>query len=152
MPVLIQELLEASCIDLSIQGKTDTEAISDISAQLEGKKGVRHFIKLREDILTRERLSPTAIGNGLAIPHARTDHVDRIVMAVGKLDKPVLFDSQEVWLVFVIGIPRSLLGKYLALIGAFGRLAHDQLILEKLRMATTAKQFIASFPKRTLGS
>jgi len=149
MPVLIQELLAPTCIDLSVQGKTDTEVITNVSSLLQGKRGVRNFESLRKDILTRERLSPTAIGSGLAIPHARTDHVDHIVMSVGRLDQPVIFDSQETWLVFVIGIPRSLPGKFLSLIGAFGRLAHDQIILEALKAAATPKEFIAAFAKKT---
>jgi len=147
MPALIRELLHPALINLSVEGKTESDVIQNISMLLEGTRGVRQFSGLVEDILTRERLSPTAIGGGLAIPHARTDHVERIVMAAGRLKEPVIFDSQEVWLVFVIGIPRSLPAKFLSLIGAFGRLAHDQSTLDRLKTVTTPKGFISTFPK-----
>jgi mannitol/fructose-specific phosphotransferase system IIA component (Ntr-type) len=84
----------------------------------------------------------------MAIPHARTDHVGRIMMAIGRTEKPVLFDQQEVRLVFVIGIPRSMPGKYLSLIGALGRLAHNKEILNDLMTATTPKRFLAVLPAR----
>lgn len=146
MPTLIRQHLDPARIDLSIQAQSDKDVILEVASLLEGTRAVRSFEGLCEDILTRERLSPTAIGNGVAVPHARTDHVDRIVMAVGRLDRPVIFDQEEVWLVFLIGIPRSLPGKYLSLVGALGRLANNQAILNELKEASSPKQFIAALP------
>ena len=148
MPVLIRELLKPGCIALSLEGKTDEEAILGVVALLEGKRGVLNYEELSRDILTREHLSPTCIGNSMAIPHARTDHVESIVMAVGRCEKPIDFDGEAVRLVFAIGIPRSLPGKYLALIGALGRLAHNETILEDLMNAASPKQFLLALPSR----
>ena len=148
MPFLIRELLAPNCINLALTGPSEAEAISNVAKLLKGKRGVLSLSGLKQDVLTRERLSPTGIGNLLAIPHARTDHVDRIVMAVGRCETPIDFDGEPARLIFMIGIPRTMPAKYLSLIGAFGRLAHNEQILNVLLHATTTKQFLAALPKK----
>jgi mannitol/fructose-specific phosphotransferase system IIA component (Ntr-type) len=148
MPVTIRELLTPTCISLQVEAASDKEIISSIAAPLQAKRGVINFPGLVNDILTREKLSPTCIGNAMAIPHARTDHVKRIVMAAGRSKNPVYFDAEPVQLVFVIGIPRSMPGRYLSLISALGRLAANREILDLLLAASTPKQFFAALPAK----
>ena len=59
-------------------------------------------------LLERERLGPTGVGRGVALPHARLDHMDNIVGCFLRLDKPIGFDAvdrQPVDLVFALFAP-----------------------------------------------
>ena len=49
--------------------------------------------KLIDALMTRESLGSTAIGQGIAIPHAKSDCVDNLIAAFGLSKKGVDFDS-----------------------------------------------------------
>lgn len=41
-----------------------------------------------EDVLKREEISTTGIGNGIAIPHGKSESVKETTVAIAKLDAP----------------------------------------------------------------
>ena len=51
--------------------------------------------KLIEFLMNREALGSTAIGQGIAIPHAKSDCVGKLVAAFGLSKKGVDFDSLD---------------------------------------------------------
>ncbi len=48
-----------------------------------------------EALQERESLGPTGVGQGVALPHARLDSIDKVVAVFLRLDKPVEFDSAD---------------------------------------------------------
>ena len=63
-----------------------------------------------EGLLAREKLGSTAMGGGVAIPHARLPDLKSIVGLFARLDKPADFeaaDGQGVDLVFVLLAPEE---------------------------------------------
>ena len=58
-------------------------------------------------VLKRENQITTVIGNGVAVPHARSRDVTRLGLAVGILREPIKFNDEgdEVSLIFLISIP-----------------------------------------------
>lgn len=48
-----------------------------------------------EALQEREGLGPTGVGQGVALPHARLDALDRVVAVFLRLEKPVEFDSAD---------------------------------------------------------
>ncbi|MCM8781208.1 MAG: PTS sugar transporter subunit IIA, partial [Candidatus Omnitrophica bacterium] len=56
-------------------------------------KGYRN--KLIEAIMERETLGSTAIGQGVAIPHAKSDCVSKLVATFGLSKKGIDFDSLD---------------------------------------------------------
>ena len=88
-----------------------------------------NFKGFYDELLARERVEPTTLGNGVAFPHARTDHVKRLVLAVGRSVSGVNFETsgETIHFIFVIGTPRRMVTEYLALVGAMARLLrHDE--------------------------
>jgi PTS system nitrogen regulatory IIA component len=69
--------------------------------------------------VTREKLGTTAVGNGIALPHATVDQLQQTTILVASLDQPVDFDSPDgrpVDIVsIVLGAPESQ-GSYLGAI------------------------------------
>ena len=82
----ITSLLDPSRITLHVQATRRTGALNEIARQLEGHPEVANYAGFYDELLARDRLDTTSLGNGIALPHARTDHVRRIVMAVGRSD------------------------------------------------------------------
>lgn len=48
-----------------------------------------------EDVLNRERVSSTGIGNGIAIPHGKSAHVKETAVAVARLVIPIKWEEDE---------------------------------------------------------
>ena len=76
----------------------------------------------------RERLGSTAIGNGVALPHAKISGVDRLVGWVACLENPVEFDAvddQPVDLVILLLAPDNAGSEHLRVLAQLSRLARD---------------------------
>jgi len=79
-------------------------------------------------VLAREALGSTAIGRGAAVPHARVEGLDRILMAFGYSVKGVEFsalDGQPVHEVFLVIAPPSMATEYMDVLQRISRLVQD---------------------------
>ena len=146
MPVRLSSLLEPSRIQLHVQGTKRTVAINEVAKLLETDPNVANFPGFYQELLARERLDTTCLGNEVALPHARTEHVKKIVISVGRSDGGVLFENcnQNVKLMFVLGTPKSNPGDYLMLVGSLCRLIKDSSSREALLNAPTPEAFIST--------
>jgi mannitol/fructose-specific phosphotransferase system IIA component (Ntr-type) len=123
----ITSLLAPARIALNLREAKRTTALHDVARLLEGHADVVNFAGFYDELLARDRLDTTCLGNGVALPHARTEHVKKIVMAVGRSDAGIPFDAsgEIVRLFFVLGTPKSKPGDYLAVVSALCKLLRD---------------------------
>ena len=146
MAVRLSSLLEPACIALNLQSSKRTAALHEVAQLLETHPNVANFPGFYNELLARERLDTTCLGNEIALPHARTEHVKKIVIAVGRSVTGVHFENadQNVRLLFVLGTPKSNPGDYLMLVGSLCRLIKDAANREALLAAPTPEAFIAT--------
>lgn len=91
-------------------------------------------------LLARERLGSTAVGNGIAIPHARFKGVDKLRAVFVRLQRPVDFeapDDKPVDLLFVMLAPADANAEHLRAMARVSRLLRDKHCCEKIRQAVT---------------
>ncbi|MBE2214381.1 MAG: PTS sugar transporter subunit IIA [Opitutaceae bacterium] len=93
-------------------------AIRELGARLAVAPGVLDGAALIEAIETRERQATTYLGGGIAMPHARTTAVDRLVVAVGLSPNGLAWSSPRelARLVFLVGVPREEVRGYLEMV------------------------------------
>ncbi len=144
MATRLSKLLDPSRITLALQHTKRTAAINEVARLLEAHPDVVNFQNFYNELLARERLDTTCLGNEVALPHARTEHVKKIVLAVGRSTEGVLFENsnQTVRLMFVLGTPKSNPTDYLILVGSLCRLIKDAASREALMTAPTPEAFI----------
>lgn len=144
MAVRLSSLLDPARIQLHLQSTKRTAALHEVAALLETHPHVGNFAGFYNELLARERLDTTCLGNGIALPHARTEHVRKIVIAIGRSDAGVHFENgdQQVRLLFVLGTPKSNPGDYLMLVGSLCRLIKDESSRVALLAAATPEAFI----------
>lgn len=142
----ITSLLDPSRIALHLQSAKRTAALHEIAKQLDGHPDVAHYPGFYEELLARDRLDTTSLGNGIALPHARTEHVKKIVMAVGRSDTGIVFDDKGeiVKLFFVLGTPKTKPGDYLAVVSALCKILKDPADRATFLQAPTPEAFIAA--------
>ncbi len=141
------QLLVPDLVKLDLPASfNETEAISTVAGLLDGHPDlIGDPADFRNAVLEREKLSPTALGHGVAFPHARTPQVKQIVLAVGRSREGVLFEQagQRVHLLFVIGTPFNKVPEYLAVVGRLVRLLKSDVVRENMLSAATVEEFLA---------
>ena len=146
MAVRLSSLLEPARIALNLQSCKRTAALHEVAQLLETHPNVANFPGFYNELLARERLDTTCLGNEVALPHARTEHVKKIVLAVGRSTPGVHFENsnQNVRLMFVLGTPKNNPTDYLILVGALCRLIKDESSRAALLAAPTPEAYIAT--------
>lgn len=84
----------------------------------------------------RESLGPTGVGQGVALPHARLDDLDKVVAVFLRLDKAVDFDSadrQPVDLFFCLLAPTNAGVEHLKALALVSRTMRSSQVCAKLR-------------------
>lgn len=109
--------------------------------------------ELAAAVLERERAGSTGIGNGVAIPHARSSRLAAPRLAVGLAARPLDFkaaDGKPVNLVFLLAVPDSAPKSHLKTLAALSRLAMDQKLLRQLQKSSTPAELFSLLAPRTL--
>src|SRR3989440_9462122 len=133
MPIALADLLTEQQVILRLRSRKPANAIREVvdvlASDISGRKIAKSEAFL-EQVLAREQTHPSAVENGVAFPHARTDLVDEIVVGVGRSRAgiPVGANQQRARLIFVIGVPERLVNDYLICVGALVRLVKDDAI------------------------
>jgi PTS system nitrogen regulatory IIA component len=94
---------------------------------------------LFDGLMNRERLGSTALGEGVAIPHCRTE-CDAILGAFLRLSEPVDYDAPDgegVDLLFVLVVPPEESSTHLEVLAALARLFQDPENRKLLRRQTS---------------
>lgn len=141
----IDRLLTAPLIDLDLKARSPEEAIRDVAGLLASVPAVLDPQTFLDQVLEREKLSPTTTGNGVAFPHARTDAVSEIVMAAGRSPAGFPFAAQgpPIHFVFLIGTPTDSVRDYLALVGNLARILRDRDVREELLSVNSPENFVS---------
>ena len=142
----ISQLLDPKRILLQVRGTKRTGALNEVAQLLQGHPDVTNFEGFYSELLARDRLDTTCLGNEIALPHARTEHVKAIVLAVGRSDTGILFEnSQEnVRLMFMLGTPKTKPGDYLLVVSTLCKLLKEPANREAFLTAQSPEAFIAA--------
>ena len=92
--------------------------------------------RLLDALMERERLGTTAIGHGIAIPHARMAELKRLVGLFARLHHPVDFealDDQPSDLIFLLLAPDAADTESLKALARISRLLRDPALRRRLR-------------------
>jgi len=92
-------------------------------------------------VIEREKLGSTGVGDGVAIPHARTDLVDRVCGVFARLKSPVDFDAidgQPADLIFLLLAPEDAGADHLKALAQVSRFFRREELRRAVRAAPDA--------------
>ncbi len=93
----------------------------------------------------REKLGSTGIGNGVAIPHAKSDKVKDFTIIFARHNLGIDFealDGERTYLFFLIASPVNDVGNHLKILSEISRLVKDKFIVERLKKAQDKKEVL----------
>lgn len=134
---------EAITIDLKTQDKKS--AITELVELLHKAKKIKKTSEVIETVLEREKLGSTGIGQGVAIPHGKTDSVTEQIGALGISQKGVEFnslDGEPVHLIFFLIGPTEVAGQHLKALSRISRLFKDKFFRQAMREAKSVDEII----------
>jgi nitrogen PTS system EIIA component len=143
--IRLSSLLKEKYIEFDLKEKDKKK----ILAELVGFIAARAKIKDKKDILNilvkREKLGSTGIGNGIAIPHARSPKVKDFVLAFARQAGGVDFgalDGEKTYLFFILISPEANIGGHLKILAEISRLGKDKFLVDRLKTAQDKKEVL----------
>jgi len=106
----------------------------------------RHGLLARDTVdslCAREALGSTAVGNGLAIPHARIAGLQQVLAVFVRPRIAIAFDAPDrkpVSEVFALLVPEEALQQHLQILADIAYLFSDRRFRDQLRLCSTAEQ------------
>lgn len=108
------------------------QELGELAYQAYGLSSAYVFDGLQE----RESLGPTGVGNGIALPHARLEGIERIFGVFIRLERPLDYESvdrQPVDLIFGLFAPKDSGVDHLKALALVSRTMRDPNVCAKLR-------------------
>ncbi len=142
-------LKEKFCI-MDLKSHDNESAIKEIAEVLAKGGKIPDKDAFVKDVLEREELGSTGIGNNVAIPHARTGAVKGFVIGFGKSKEGFDFkalDGEKVNLVFLMGADPGELNLYLRILAELSKLLMNSAFRQELIAAETENDVITTIKK-----
>jgi fructose-specific phosphotransferase system IIA component len=143
----IMDFLCKKAITTELKSTNKEEVIKELVGLLvnAGEIERRDKNKVIEILMAREALGSTAIGQGVGIPHGKSDCVKKLTAAFGISKKGVNFDSldgEPVFIFFLLLAPQESAGPHLKALARISRLLKDKYFRENLKQARDEKVVI----------
>ena len=146
MAIALADILNERQIALQLKPRRKTNALREMVDLFALNETVSQPNLFFGQVLAREDTSSTLAENGVAFPHARTDLVDRIALAIGRSHAGILWnsDGDRAHLIFLIAVPQQLVNDYLIVVGTLARITKDEDRRNALLNGATPAEFIAT--------
>ncbi len=133
---------------MDLKATTKEAAIDEMIARLEQQNIINDKKIYREAILKREEQSSTGLGDGIAMPHAKTKAVNQATVLFAKSQNGVDFealDGQPTNFFFMIAAPEGANDTHLQALASLSRLLLNPEFIESLNNASTPDEVLALF-------
>ena len=130
---------------MNFDGTSKKQVLEELSKLAEIKLGINSRTLL-ENLTKREKLGSTAVGNGIAIPHANISSIDRPFVFVSTLVNGLDFNSTDdlpVDIIFLLIAPDNKGSEHLQALALISRLLRNKELTTKLRGCKSAESALA---------
>jgi len=141
----ILDFLSVDSIKLSMESKNKKDAIKELVDVLVKSGKVKDKKKMIQTLMEREELGSTGIGQGIAIPHGKSDTVSDLAAAFGISTDGVSFDSldgEPVNIFFLLVAPEGAAGAHLKALARISSLLKDKYFRKSLLSAQSPEEVI----------
>ncbi|PIQ85694.1 MAG: PTS fructose transporter subunit IIA [Candidatus Omnitrophica bacterium CG11_big_fil_rev_8_21_14_0_20_45_26] len=139
----IHEILDKRAIKIGLNATDKTGVLKELVGILSNIRNIGDQKSIVKALVERENLGSTGIGQGIAIPHGKTDKVDSLVAILGVSNQGVNFDAldgEPVYIFFLLVTPKDTSGPHLKALAQISRLLRDSYFCELIRRCKTAEE------------
>ena len=146
----LKDLLSEHVIRIPLESVDKTDIITEMVTILDDAHRLVDKGAVLDAVLERERVMSTGMGDGVAIPHAKTEGVKELIAAFGITKQDVDFESidgKPVRLIFLLVGPIDQTGPHLKALSRISRLMHRVEFRDRLAAARSNKDVIDAITK-----
>ena len=143
----LMDILSPRSTIVDLKGETKEAIIEELVDSLEVGKVITDKGKVLKAVLEREKVMSTGIGDGIAIPHGKSDAVIRLAAALGTQKRGVEFealDGEAAFVFFLLVSPANISGPHIKALARISRLLKNDDFKKKLITASTPEEVIIS--------
>lgn len=142
----LTELIQPEAVVTGLDSTSRDELLAAIVGDLDAKGLIADREATARDLLARETVMSTGVGNGVAIPHAYTNGVKRLIAGLYRTRQPIPFgapDDAGVDLFFIVLGPKESRRDHIRVLARVSRLIGHVDFREDLRRAEDAQAVTA---------
>jgi PTS system nitrogen regulatory IIA component len=141
--VKITDFLTIDTIIPALNQNEKNKVLEELANLLSAGRPILDKNQVLEVLLERERISTTAIGEGVAIPHGKLAGVDRVLGAFARSPEGVDFaslDGGPTHLFFALIAPENAAADHLKALARISRLLKDEAFRRRLMAGRSAEE------------
>ena len=141
------DILSPDSTIVDLKGDTKEEIIADLVDSLSASEAISDRDKVLQAVLEREKIMSTGIGDGIAIPHGKSDSVVKLVAALGTQRRGVDFealDGEPAYVFFLLVSPANVSGPHIKALARISRLLKNDDFKKKLITASSPEEIISA--------
>ena len=151
----IYEMLDKNAVTTELKSKDKAGALSELldllvsSGTIKGQDKDSILGKLKE----REVLGSTGIGKGVAIPHAKSSKVKKMIAAFGISKQGMDFkslDGELTHIFFLLLAPGETPGPHLKALAKISRMLDDKFVRDRLRSAKSDQDILKTIKEEEI--
>lgn len=138
-----REALSPDCIILDLKGTDKESVITELVDRLASKGLLADRSTVLRDVLEREKSMSTGMQHGIALPHAKTEGVSRIVAALGLKPGGVDFkslDGEPAKVILLLASPGKQAGPHIQVLASAAALLNDEIRRADLLAAQSVEE------------
>lgn len=143
--MVLTDLINKETIKIDCKFCNKDEVIRTLSSLLKNQKIIESVNGFTEAVNARESQTTTAVGFGIAIPHARSKFVLKPGIAIGRSEEFLWDDEskQQVSLIFLLAVPDHIeYPEYMKMLASISRMLVHQRFRNALLNAHDIDEFI----------
>ena len=142
----ITDLLSKQSISLNLSANNKMSAIDELVDLVNASGNLNNKEEYKKGIIAREEQSTTGIGEGIAIPHAKTKAVKKACLAAAVSKSGVdyeSFDGSLAHLFFMIAAPDGANNTHLEVLSRLSTILMDEAFRQQLMDAKSVDEFLS---------
>jgi fructose-specific phosphotransferase system IIA component len=136
----IVDELSVDRIRIGVTGKTKPEILRELLEVLNDKGLIEDVDRALQEFLDREAKGSTGIGNGIAIPHVRSEQARTLEYVVATSKEGVDFkslDGDPIHIIVLMMAPKDSHGVHIKALARVSRILNDESVRVRLAKAET---------------
>ncbi|WP_028391423.1 PTS fructose transporter subunit IIABC [Bacillus cihuensis] len=147
----ITDLLKKETVIIDLKATTKLDAVDELIEKLSSAERLNDKVAYKKAIIAREEQSTTGIGEGIAIPHAKTAAVKTPSIAFARSSQGVDYESLDgmpAHLLFMIAASEGANNAHLETLSRLSSLLMDASFRDQLLAATSEAEIISLIDKK----
>jgi fructose-specific phosphotransferase system IIA component len=149
--MFLHELLDQDSIAMSLRSRTKDEVLGEMVDILDKTGKIKNKDAVLKSVMDRERIMTTGIGNGVGVPHCKTNAVDRLVAALGVSRDGIDFqapDDEPARLIFILIAEQNNPGPHVRALARLAKLLSSKQVRDALLAAKTPDELLQTIRER----